>query len=78
MTLREKKQLTYILAVLTAVGAYWAILRSPLLFVDDVLRVYTQMSINQGVHGRPLADLVYQFLSNGLFVDIIPCRKSWL
>lgn len=26
MTLREKKQLTYILAVLTAVGAYWAIL----------------------------------------------------
>lgn len=75
MTLREKKQLTYILAVLTAVGAYWAILRSPLLFMDDALRVYTQMSINQGVHGRPLADLVYQFLSNGLFVDISPLSQ---
>lgn len=60
---------------MAAVLAYWAILRSPLLFADDAVRVFTYMSINQGVHGRPFADLVYVLLSNGLFVDISPMTQ---
>ena len=51
----------------------WAgILLSPALYGDDALRVYTHTSINQHVHGRPLADAIYSLLSGGMYVDIAP------
>ena len=55
--------------------AYWSILRSPLLYVDDALRVYTFESINQGVHGRPYADIIYKLFTNGIFIDISPLSQ---
>lgn len=71
----EQKYYTYILVMLAVGLSYWAILRSPLLFVDDAIRVFTNMSINQGVHGRPFADVAYMLLSNGLFVDFSPMTQ---
>lgn len=61
--------------LLIAMLFYMSILRSPLFFGDDALRVFTHTSINQGVHGRPLADLAYGVLSGGLFVDMSPLSQ---
>lgn len=46
-----------------------------MLFLDDALRVYTHTSINQGVHGRPLADYIYSFFSSGFYNDISPLSQ---
>uniref|UniRef100_I2Q7R2 Uncharacterized protein n=1 Tax=Desulfovibrio sp. U5L TaxID=596152 RepID=I2Q7R2_9BACT len=52
--------------------AYSSIIRSPLFFEDDALRVAINEGVNQGVHGRPFADMIYTFFSGGLFIDISP------
>lgn len=71
-----KSQCKHFLVMLfLAIIAYASILRSPLFYTDDALRVFTHTSINQGVHGRPLADVIYSLLSAGLFVDISPLSQ---
>lgn len=52
--------------------AYASILRSPLYFMDDALRIAINEGVNQGVHGRPFADVIFTFFSDGLFIDISP------
>lgn len=63
--------------LLLACAAYFALFISPHWYFDDALRVYTHTSINQGVHGRPLADVVYGFLSGGMFMDFSPLSQIW-
>lgn len=67
-----QKQFSYFIVFFISLLAYWAILRSPLLYADDAVRVYTYLGINQGVHGRPLADMLYLFFTGGLFIDFSP------
>lgn len=57
--------------------AYFSIFNSNLFYVDDGLRVFSHTSINQGIHGRPLADSIYSFFSGGLFVDVSPLSQIY-
>lgn len=61
--------------VLCSLVGYSSILLSPWFYCDDAIRIYTHMSINQNVHGRPFADLVYKMLANGNFMDISPLTQ---
>ena len=70
-----KKQLPFCFTFFLIIIAYQAILRSPLLYGDDALRVYTFETINQGVHGRPFADILYMFFTGGIFVDFSPLSQ---
>lgn len=60
---------------LLALAGYWTVLASRMPYCDDALRIYTHTSINQGVHGRPLADVAYGLLSGGMFVDVAPVSQ---
>lgn len=61
--------------LLLACVAYWTMFSSRMPYCDDALRIYTHTSINQGVHGRPLADVVYGLLTGGLFTDAAPISQ---
>ncbi len=67
------KQLAVLVCL--SLAGYWSILQSPLFYLDDALRVVTHTSINQGVHGRPIADWLYFLLSGGTFLDVSPLSQ---
>lgn len=66
-----------LISLLLASSAYFSIFRSSLFYIDDAVRVFSHTSINQGIHGRPLADVVYSVFSGGLFVDISPLSQVY-
>ena len=71
----EQNGKVFLFTLPVVVVANLAILRSNLLYVDDAARVYNFGSINQGVHGRPFADLFYKLLTSGIFIDFSPLSQ---
>ena len=58
-----------------SICAYSSILQSNYFFADDAYRVFTYTKIDQGGHGRPLADIFYYILSAGTFMDMSPLSQ---
>lgn len=68
-----KKEVKNILLLLpVCIISYFTILNSNFLYSDDGLRIFTHTSINQGVHGRPIADILYALISDNTFMDASP------
>lgn len=55
--------------------AWRGILAGKFIYADDRVRVFTHTSLDQGVQGRFLNDVFYNFFSQGLFVDISPLSR---
>lgn len=67
---KESKRLLVLLLI--CIVSYFTILNSNFLYGDDGLRIFTHTSINQGVNGRPVADILYAFISDNTFMDTSP------